>query len=360
MEADYVVAIDDSGGIEPLVKWDGSLVLGDHPITIMAIAVLKRKRLEEFNAEWNGLRLEIQSELGCDMLPPIHMRIMWGKSLKKAYRGALNPYYGSDFEQIKQWYTKALRIIYRFNRDKLGISFWTMSGIRAIDAVRHTTYFESSKFLAEMKFLRNASQGRYKKMYAHYHKKITSPLLPMLTDSMLYLNQLMIIKGRRTLELLVDPFADSHGVDAVEVYEAINKLVGLSQIAKVERIANADELPVCQAADVIGYSVFRRTMIDKGYIASDPHMFDIFNRFPFKDATKTNLTFRLQGKRIRQNSLSMTILYALARQQIVEDNPEFADEHMISVETFLERVQQLQREDMGVSVLIDANVANNF
>lgn len=360
-ETDYVAAVDDSGGIEALATWDGTPIAGDHPITVLATGVIKSSKLEEFENRWNDLRLEIQKELTCAQLPPIHMRLMWGKNNNKAYRGAPNPYAGVDFELIKTWYSKSWKIIYDISREPRTLGFWTFTAIRADEARRHTRYFQSPEFMAEMLFIRSHSRGRsFKKMYKGYHNKITSPLLPLFTTGLPYLNEAMNVAGRKTVKLLVDPFGDAHGVDAEDVYSAIANLNQLSQIVSVQKVENADDQPIYQAVDVIGFSVFREKMAEFGHIDPDVAMKEIRNRFPVKPFATANLNHIIGRKYPDLVGRQMTIHYAIAREHISTVNPAFAAEHMINVEEFYEKAKVLTPEDVGISILKDVTVCADF
>lgn len=360
-ETDYVAAVDDSGGIEALATWNGTPIPGDHPITVLATGVIKSSKLGELESRWNDLRLEIQRELGCAQLPPIHMRLMWGRNNNKAYRGAPNPYAGVDFELIKTWYSKSWKIIYDISREPRTLGFWTFTAIRADEAKRHTRYFQTPEFMAEMLFIRSRSRGRrYKKMYKGYHNRITSPLLPLFTTGLPYLNETMNVVGKKTVKLLADPFGEAHGVDAEDVYSAIATLNQLSQIVSVEKVENADNQPICQAVDVVGFSVFREKMAELGHIDLDVAMQEIRNRFPGKPFATANLNHIVSRKYPDLVGRQMTIHYAIAREHVATVDPAFATKYMISVETFYERTKALAPEDIGVSILNDPTVCADF
>lgn len=111
---DYVAAFDDSGGIEPLVKWGGEFVPGDHPITVLAFALVRSDLLPAFDEDWLELRHDIKIALGSEQLPPIHLRLMYGRTLPRKYRGKRNPYLDADFQQVQEWLERALKIARKF------------------------------------------------------------------------------------------------------------------------------------------------------------------------------------------------------------------------------------------------------
>jgi DNA repair ATPase RecN len=184
----FVAAIDDSGGLEALVDWSGNLISGDQPITVLSMVFIRADRLEELNQKWNELRKSIQNELECNYLPAIHMRLMWGKNLKKAHRRRENAYAQASFKQISSWIYRALEIAYEFNREK-AFSFLTSHIDRRTRSQVLQRYLRNPKFRAEMLFIRENSYGKHKTMYRKYHNIITSPLLPAMGSLLQHLNE---------------------------------------------------------------------------------------------------------------------------------------------------------------------------
>lgn len=357
--ADYVGAIDDSGGIEKLVRGDGSFIKGDNEFVVLSAIFIRAHLLDSFNQQWNDLRNEIKDELGCDHLPAIHMRLMWGKNVKKKHRRRDNPFVTADFEtQIKVWVSRALEIIHDFNSEARRLNYLIMSNERKIMAEPHTKYFQTPRFRAEMEFIKYHSRGN--KMYSHYHNRITSPLLNLFTNLLPHLDE--AVRGaRKTISLMVDQFSDSHGVDAVEIIDAIRSIGGLTNIRSVERVIDQDETPLCQAADVIAYIAFRRLMIAKKYISPDPHLDEIVNRFKLLPFTRANLSNLLRRRHENWHEKTMTVHYAIARQQIVRDSPSFADAYMISISEFLDRaIEASKAGEEGILVLKDWSVCKPF
>ena len=360
--ADYIAAIDDSGGIEPLVKSNGDFVEGYNQITGLTAVFVRADRLEEFNSRWNGLRERIQKELGCDAPPAIHMRLMWGKDLKKMHRRKPNPYVDATFDQIKGWIGAALEIIFDMNRDPRALNYYPLSAVRSEAAERLTRYFSDPFHRAEMEFIKAHSRGSYKKMYQHYHNRLASPLLPLLTTLLRMLNEAMLTV-RRTIAIDIDQFGDSHGIDAVEVYKVISSVSELQQIASVRRVTDADETPLSQAADVISYLNFRAQSISKGFTKWDADLAELVN--PYTDRLRAFTSANLKHRITRRENAAVKdycIHYALARKQIVNDHPKFAEAHLVSVEEFLKRAIEASREPRsgGISVLKDWTVCRTY
>ncbi|HEX7002655.1 MAG TPA: hypothetical protein VF168_00500 [Trueperaceae bacterium] len=354
--------MDDSGGIEPLVRWDGTYIPGDHPLTLLAGIFVHEAELPEFNSAWKQLQADIQVALGCPDPPPIHMRIMWGRNLKKNYRNRPNPYVGADFEQIKEWVRRAFEIILAAAEKPKRVAVVGAGRIRRLESQRLAEFFRHPVHMAEMEFLRQASRGRHKKMYAGFHKRLTSPLLPMLFEVISTLEMHMRTVKQASLELLIDPFGDSHGVDAQRVVSAMSEVMELERLSSIQRVGNTDEVPLCQAADLIGFSNFRGLMHDKGFIKYDEHLLPIWNDFvgrlrPFTvldvhDLLRRNFS-SLPAKQLAAH-------YALARNAIETRHQEFVDQHLVTVQEFLNRAMAAASDDVGVPILKDFSVCQHL
>jgi hypothetical protein len=141
-----------------------------------------------------------------------------------------------------------------------------MEGDRAAMASLQTPYFQAPTFQAELAVIRKRSQ----RLYRGYHRLTTSPLLSLYTDALRYVDETMrAISPEATVDVIVDSFGDSHGIDELSTVESMKSLAGLERTGSVKRVVDSDESPLVQAADLIGYSVFRRQMIKYGHIVAD-------------------------------------------------------------------------------------------
>jgi hypothetical protein len=107
----FIFGYDDSGGVEPLLKKDGTPQPGDHPYTLIATVGLNSDLKEEFDFRWTELRSKIGKEIGIDYLPPIHARLMLGKDRPHAYREKPNPYFLTTHEQGVDWILEGFKIL---------------------------------------------------------------------------------------------------------------------------------------------------------------------------------------------------------------------------------------------------------
>ena len=354
MDTDYVVAIDDSGGIEPLVKWGGKFVKGDHPITAVTALILRTELLNEFDDRWIDLRSDIQRYLGCDHLPPIHCRIMYGRTLSPTYRDRPNPYFGCPFEKIVEWFGRAFAIIEDVKNQKQAALTWSNRVSLRENAYRVSMepYFSDPALQAELNFLKQRSVGRRKEMAQKYLNRMSSPLLPLLTFLMLQVNEYMVRLGGKTLSLKVDRFAEAHGLDTEDVLTAINQVGRLEYIRSIGVIADSDDSQLSQAADLIGYWGFRQTMGKYGYIKFDSVLEDIVRKnLTIGHFTKANVTHIIERRLQQKKIFTSPIHYAAARLAIENIDREFADEYMLTVAEFNASVVNNQKKLKGYSIL---------
>lgn len=101
-------------------------------------------------------------------------------------------------------------------------------------------YLKDPRFRRELARIR----GHSRKLFDGCHRLITSPLLHLYVLSLASANELTRSTGRLSeTDILVDPFGDSHGIDAAETVETIKDIASLGHIGAVHRVENADELP---------------------------------------------------------------------------------------------------------------------
>jgi hypothetical protein len=348
--SDYVAAFDDSGGVESLANWSGAPIPGNHPLTTLSCVYIKRDVLPSFEADWNGLRGDIQKALNCPYPPPIHMRLMWGKDIaRRSHRKLPNPYAQASFGQIKLWVRRAWEILSDVNQTPRNLAWHSANLNREIESAAQRRYFEHPEHLKEMLFLRRRSRGMYRK----YHNMITSPLLVLLTQSLIYLNEQMMAAGNMDVACLVDPFGDSHGVDEAEVLETARSISRLQRITSIDRVEDSDLHPLCQAADLIGFTKFRLSMIEQGFMAKDIHLDEVLSGLNFKPFTSANVVHRIGRRYPNSMATALCIHFAVARNRIVECDPDFAERHIVDVDEFYRRAHQMPKGSAGVLILKD-------
>lgn len=340
-----VLAFDDSGGIESLCTWDGTPIAGDHPITVLTAFYVDEAALQDFDAAWDAMRADMQTALGIDAPPPIHLRLMWGKSLPRTYRGRPNPFLSASFEQIQAWVARAWAIVQEFvDRRQAG---WFHGVLDRADAgAAMARYYRDPAFRAEMAFLRRHDA----KLYRGYHRLATSPLLRLYTQALFNGERLAAAVGRgTTLRVLVDSFHDAHGIDEEATVRTMLPIAGLRRFESVDRVHDADEHGVIQAADLIGYSRFRTELTSRGAIRRDDALEAILGEDRRgQSITKANLQHLVRRHHRDLGRSALVLNYALARAFVEAHDSSFADLALISVEEFAERVGD---NSIGVSVL---------
>ncbi len=344
----FTIAFDDSGGTEQLFKWNGELIPGSHPVCVLAGAYVSDEAVDAFEDRWMALRTEIGRTLGTTAPPPIHLRLMWGRSLPKKYRKGPNPYIGADFDDVQAWVSEAWSIIEYFVRQRL--AGWEIQFERREDyADRGTRYFQHPVHGAEMRYLQRRSQ----KMYRGYHRLTTSPLLALYTRALLGVNELALAHSAHTsFRVLVDSFADSHGIDELETVESMKSIASLERIAEVSRVADSDDVALMQAADVVAYSMFRVQMERVGAIAEDVALKRILGRRRNGlTISSANLSHRARRRYGDIGRVALSLHYALARAHVASKDPEFAEMALVPVSEFVRR--QRCSDGVGVSVLTE-------
>jgi hypothetical protein len=352
--ARFLIAFDDSGGIEPLCDWAGDPIAGDHPLTVLTGVFIDRAVEDEFTQNWNAPRARIGKELGTDP-PPIHLRLMWGRSLPTKYRRSHNPYLGTDFAHIMVWVGEALEI-YRGFAKRRAMGAVSVNRVRAEAAESHTRFLKDKTFRAEMAFIRKRAG---EKAYKGYHNAIVSPLIPLYTRILPGVNELMFATRSDGIDVLIDSFADAHGIDAVEVVTEMKRVANLSSIGTVARVSDSDQQPLVQAADLLGFVLFRRDMAANRFMAEDLVVRGLLEPpLPMNSITNANVDHIVRRKYpdLWQRTLAME--YALARSRLLARAREFVDRHLVSVDEFFERTMEATRTGaIGVSVLKSPEMA---
>ena len=347
----FVIAFDDSGGVEALCRWDGTPIPGDHPITVLTGFFVDRVAHTEFEARWNAIRRETQAHLGFDTLPPVHMRLMWGRTLPPRYRRQPNPYLEADFSDIQRWVSQYWAVIDEFVKRRLaGWFFNTLHRQAAAEAQRQ--YLQHPEFGQEMRFIR----ARSRRLYRGYHRLTNSPLLMLYTRSLLYAAEITRATGAQSImDVLVDSFGDSHGIDTAETVTTMKRIASLDHIGTVERVADGDASAPVQAADLIGYTRFRLEMMVGGHIRPDHALATIAPQRDGISVTSANIPHKVRLRHGDLRAVAIPLHYALARAFVAARDPAFAETYLVGVAELRDRLHAvLANEPVGVSVLTAA------
>jgi len=347
----FVVAFDDSGGVEALCRWDGTPIAGDHPITVLTGFFVDRTAQADFEARWNAIRREAQEQLGWHTLPPVHMRLMWGRTLPPRYRGQPNPYLEADFGDIRRWASQYWAVVDEFVKRRVaGWFVHTLHRPAAAEAQRR--YLQHPEFGQEMRLIR----ARSRRLYRGYHRLTNSPLLMLYTRSLLYAAEITRATGPASImDVLVDSFGDSHGIDAAETVATMKAIAALEHIGTVERVADGDTSAPVQAADLIGFTRFRLEMAAGGHIRPDHALAAIASRRDGISVTSANIPHKVRLRHGDVRFVAIPLHYALARAFVAARDPVFAETYLVGVAELRDRLHAvLANEPVGVSVLTDA------
>jgi hypothetical protein len=346
---DFAVAFDDSGGIEPLCDWQGQFIPGDHPLTALGAFYVRQSKASSFRMDWQALREEMGRTLGVRN-PPVHMRLMWGRSRPHRYRKAPNPFLGVDHSVIVEWVKEAWAIIDRFTEARDGGWFY---GTRARKeaAQNQIRFLTNEHFTRERRFLAQ-HRVRGKSLYNNFHRLITSPLLQLYVIALPQINELMCACRRSTADVLVDSFNDSHGVDELEVVRTLKEVCGLRYIDSVARVPDGDMEPILQAADLVAYTGRRIETANAGLMSPDKDLIAIAGDLYGQTVTRANIAQLTVRRFPNLAQIALTIHYSLARAHALRFDKEFTDRYLVPVEEFYRRAAQANTQDVvGISVL---------
>jgi hypothetical protein len=349
----FKIAIDESGGIEPVInlKTLQPHINPDQPYSFVGAAILNGEMEEDFDNEWNALRGQIADELNLATLPPIHMRLMWGKQLPRRHGSVPNPYLTANQEQIFSWVSQALEISHEFSFDRNGLRFLMAIQERKRNAKSLMRHYKHRDFAKEIKFL----YERHGKAYQSYHNVATSPLIEGLGILIFEINHFVHLhRSQGTIQ--IDNSQDAIGFDLLSAFQLFKERAMLSYIDGIQTLENAglsfQDSPLTQLADV------KTFLYNKHYTSNgqDRVVADFFSRWPLVSPTFNNVTInygeflKKQGLDIGKNV--MLIRYELARKRALTSAP-FFDEYLIDLEGFEQRTRNLSKTKLanGVSIL---------
>ncbi len=259
---EFVFALDDSGPTAPVLGRDGKFNPVAQPFTILGGVALNKKHWGDFNRQWDALRAKIQVALGCDELPALHARLMFGKlpeDRPATYRERPNPYRRATAEQVLQWYLEAMEIIGSFTKQPRGGIIFSNTFWRNESCGTWEETFSHPDAQAEAEFLKLFRRRKHPDLYRHYIAAVTSVFtIPTLDSYCLIEEILRQQKARGTL--LLDPFSDAVAFDDAAAFEFLRSTLNLRRIENSRRVPDTDSEPLLQAADFVAYLYFRKTL----------------------------------------------------------------------------------------------------
>ncbi len=262
---------------------------------------------------------------------------MWGRNPPLAK--GLNPYVDADFRDIRSWLTDARRILTSLLQDSEGAAIYSEFRERSAFVEDQKPYYTDPQFTAELKYLRaHRLRGRTGKLYGLYHSITSNPVIRLLAVILWRLEQDLRRTGA-TVEVHVDKFSSSSGIDAEVVLSTSHKLARLSQVTSLQQIDDYSASALCQAADVIAYSVNRIALIGNRKIQHDSRFVEAL--WPLINAGTSFSGHPITEPAVISNDAvqsTLCVVYALAHQQLSKRAPEFVVENLVSIEEFHQRV----------------------
>lgn len=242
-------------------------------------------------------------------------------------------------------------VVDEFVRRRLaGWFFNTLHRPAAAEAQRQ--YLQHPEFARETRFILAHSR----RLYRGYHRLSTSPLLLLYTRSLLHAAEITRATGAESiLDVLVDSFGDSHGIDTAETVATMKWIASLDHIGTVERVDDGDASAPVQAADLIGFARFRLEMAAGGNIRPDIALAAIATQRDGVLVTSANIPHKVRLRYGDLRVVAIPLHYALARAFVADRDPVFAEKYLVDVEELQNRLRaDLANEPAGVSVLTAA------
>lgn len=309
--ADYIIALDDSGGVEPLLNRCGNFHLTKKPMVVLCAYGVQSNLVESFNGEWNELRTHIKRKLRADFLPPIHMRVMYGKSLASHIRGHPNPYIEADFhDQILKWifYAKFLMRDYSFYEGHHIDQMYL--GHREAFHSAFCQLMTRTKLWKDLRYLKRTRPSYYEFALS----RLSSPLPKVLALQLGLLNEILK-ESRKSAVVVFDSFDASKGVTERTVQEVVSRL-GFTQIRQLQRVENSDQIPLVQAADVFAWHVNRTSLMMQNKMEHDPNILPVMFDSVSTAAWTANHNWD-QHQFVRSIHQQLILQYAIFRESVL-------------------------------------------
>ncbi|MCY4353237.1 MAG: hypothetical protein OXC09_00380 [Truepera sp.] len=358
--AEYIIAFDDSGGSGRLVDGLGRpMTKGSfRPFPTIAGAMIRKDQYELFCEQWQKLCSDIGRDLGVASAP-IHARLMYGRVLPPDR----NPYAESDgtpkldFNKTVEYLSRAVELFGDFSSQARVATTLTITAARSDLGEGLVRYYQDPEFYAEMMFLRENSEGRYKRMYQRYQAKSTSALLALWIQLVATFEQFAHVMRLSSADFVVDSFQDSAGIDSDEFLEYAKEIIQLEYIGSGKIASDPNNEPLLQFADLWAYITRRHKEAAERVIGTDQVVEALYKKYNkmasigFPREKMKGLKAGLYMRRPDWIPRAVALQYALARKEIEDLNPDFANRYLLSVEEFLHRALDRYRQGRGEQIV---------
>lgn len=346
LNREFTFALDDSGGIEPLLNKKGEIQQSQFPFFAIAAAGINKSLQDRFEDEWRRLQQKIQVDISSSVMPPLHARLMFGKSRPPKYRSNDNPWLHVPHENSIYWYLEALKIFGNYARIRQGATAYSTSHYREELAQSWLGAVSTEKAKEEAEFLKMYDRKSYPKLYQKYITHASASLVEPTLDIITMIQEAMRQSGS-SAKLLLDPYSDSSGFKDSAVFGFMSKHLSFDNISEISIVTDSDNEPLCQVADLIAYSFFRSELYksrkQSGIQVPDEPMINLSKKVLLgkpicaKDIAKWIAGIKNQPKIIR---LHVAARYASAHFEMASYAPEFVENCLRTPDEFLSSIQE--------------------
>lgn len=156
------------------------------------------------------------------------------------------------------------------------------------------------------------------------------------------------------MDIVVDSFTAADGVAAQNVLETARDIAGVSSLRSIQVVQSYSDSPLLQAADLMAWT-YNRALTNFRFKKVDQPYREVFGRLMQHGKTLAGRYLRdLEARPPSTTTEVVCIAYALARNAIRADHPQFVDDVFVSIKEFHRRaLATLVSNSPGVSVLTE-------
>lgn len=321
----YILALDDTGNSAPLMT--PNLEPGDigkHGPVGLGAFILREDHQDSFENDWYDLRCAIQKDLQLSAPPPIHLRLMYGRTMRKEARaGVPNPYYLSSQQEVEDRFptlvhhlTKAAALVARYTRRRRIAAVHTQLSTRAHLIGRMHEHYGTGKAAKDLLQFKT----RNRRAFNGFFRELTRPLLPPITTTWLFLDELVSDAGSSTAHVQFDKFAGTENLASEEAHRLMRDIGELDQLEPSVLCTDSDEDAMIQAADL---GIYLGQRVQQG----DKTAKDIL-RHDFRRLTTATLRVIMQRVHRRGTWRRTAMHYAAAWLAASTRAPNFVKEYL--------------------------------
>lgn len=348
--AEHIVAFDDSGG-------------SDRHFPAVAGVTIRKDQYGLFCERWRELCSDIGRDLGVASAP-IHARLMYGRTLPPDR----NPYAESDgtpklaFKKTVEYLERAVELFGNFSSQDRVAAIVALTDKQEQLTENLDRYYRDPGHCAEMEFLHRKN----KRICQRYRQRLRNVPLSLWVRLVAMFEEFAYVTRLYPVNYILDSFQDSAGIDSDEFLACAREVVQLKHIGSIKVVSNPDHEPLLQFADLLAYITRRSREAREGSLKPDPEMqrlsekveSEVSGGFPSEEIKEI-------GARLRSNPdwnvRASALLFALARKELEDLDPDFTDRYLLPVEEFLNRalVQSRKGKEVAGYSILKGSVLRN-